>query len=43
MRSSLIRVGPKFNDMDLVSNGVLLRERKEHTRRQKGKGHVNTT
>jgi len=43
MRSSSTGVGLKLNDMDLVSNSVLLRDGKgEHTLRQRGEGHVET-
>lgn len=43
MRSSLTGVGLKLNEMDLVSNGVLLRDGKgEHTLRQRGEGQVET-
>lgn len=38
MRSSLIRMGPKSVDMDLVSNGVFIRDRKEHTETHRRQG-----
>lgn len=41
MRSSLIEVGLKPSDTDLVSNGVLVKDKGEHTQSRKG-GHVKT-
>lgn len=43
MRSSSTGVGLKSNDVDRVSNDVLLRDGKgERTQRQRGEGHVET-
>lgn len=43
MRSSPTGVGLKPNDVDRVSNDVLLRDgKRERTLRQRGEGHVET-